>query len=90
VTALLKLGVHDSSEIVGIDLVSHNVAKENLKHLPNVEVFQHDLLSSPISLGKFDFIYCHEVLHHTTDPRTAFLNISYTLKDSSSKIAIYV
>ena len=41
------------------------------------------------SLGKFDFIYCQEVLHHTTNPFFAFKNL-VNLVAPEGEIAIYV
>jgi SAM-dependent methyltransferase len=90
VTALLTLSAPDSAEIVGADLVSHEIALQNLKEYSNVHIVQHDLLSSPKNLGLFDFVYCQEVLHHTANPKGAFLNLASTLRDSASEIAIYV
>ncbi len=40
-------------------------------------------------LGKFDFIYCQEVLHHTEIPSKAFHNLCEILTDKG-EIAIYV
>jgi SAM-dependent methyltransferase len=52
-------------------------------------VFPKDLLGSLSDLGKFDFIYCQEVLHHTADPERAFGNLC-TLLEPGGDIAIYV
>jgi SAM-dependent methyltransferase len=40
-------------------------------------------------LGKFDFIYCQEVLHHTQDPENAFRNVA-SLLEPGGEMAIYV
>ena len=40
-------------------------------------------------IGKFDFIYSQEVLHHTKDPKKAFENL-VDLLDENGLIAIYV
>lgn len=90
VTALLReCSNSNQTEIVGIDIVSHKVAKNNLKGSTNVSFYQKDLLKNLNDLGKFDFIYCQEVLHHTTNPKKAFLNLS-TLLNKKGEIAIYV
>ncbi len=90
VTALLRLNCSpDKTEIVGIDLVAAEVAKKNLSTESNVTFFQKDLLGDLSDLGKFDFIYCQEVLHHTNDPRRAFKNLVSLLGDNG-EIAIYV
>lgn len=89
VTALLHSNAHSEANLVGIDLTSAEVAKENLSHLDRVSVSQKDLLGDLSDLGTFDFIYCQEVLHHTTDPKRAFLNLCSRL-DQGGEIAIYV
>ncbi|MBN8704017.1 MAG: class I SAM-dependent methyltransferase [Bacteroidetes bacterium] len=89
VTALLRKYSNQSANVVGIDLVAHEVAKKNLEGAVNTNFFQKDLLSDLSDLGKFDFIYCQEVLHHTNNPKAAFLNL-VTLLDNKGEIAIYV
>lgn len=89
VTALLQRYADPKSEVVGIDLVSANVAQKNLKDKKNVQIFSKDLLGDLSDLGTFDFIYSQEVLHHTKDPRGAFNNLA-TLLNSNGEIAIYV
>ena len=75
----------------GIDLVAHEVAKENFANQTNMHFSFADLTDqdSLKNLPKFDFIYCQEVLHHTHDPRKSFLNLSNLLNDDG-EIAIYV
>jgi SAM-dependent methyltransferase len=89
VTALIHRHAQPITDIVGIDLTAADVARENLKLLDRVHVEQMDLLGDLSSLGYFDLIYCQEVLHHTTDPRRAFLNVSGRLAEKG-EIAIYV
>jgi len=89
VTALLHALSTAPTQIVGVDLTAAHVAKENLKNLDRVSVQQGDLLGELSSLGKFDFIYCQEVLHHTADPKAAFLNLTRRLNENG-EIAIYV
>ena len=90
VTALLRAHSSPSTtEIVGIDLVAADVARENLAREQNVVFYKRNLLSDLSDLGKFDFIYCQEVLHHTNDPRRAFLNLC-SLLAPRGEIAIYV
>lgn len=79
----------DTTEIVGIDLVSSEIAHENLAAERNVRFEARDLLGDLTDLGTFDFIYCQEVLHHTADPRRAFLNLCTRL-EPDGVIAIYV
>lgn len=89
VTALLRRHAPDSAEVVGIDLVASHVAAQNLEGAPNTSFFQKDLLGDLLDLGTFDFIYCQEVLHHTSDPRASFLNLCSLLRPGG-EIAIYV
>jgi SAM-dependent methyltransferase len=89
VTALLHALSKAPTQIVGVDLTAAHVAKDNLKNLDRVCVQQGDLLGELSSLGKFDFIYCQEVLHHTADPKAAFLNLTRRLNENG-EIAIYV
>lgn len=89
VTKLMRDNSDDMTEIVGIDLVSHNVAASNLEKEKNVVFVQKDLLSDLDDLGQFDFIYSQEVLHHTKDPQQAFTNLVKLLNENG-EIAIYV
>lgn len=89
VTALLASYAPKQSQIVGIDLTAAHVAEENLNVYPNVSTKQKDLLDDLTDLGKYDFIYCQEVLHHTADPKNAFLNLCSQL-NINGEIAIYV
>ncbi len=89
VTALLRHCAPASADVVGIDLTAAEVARENLSGLDKVRVEKKDLLEDLTDLGRFDLIYCQEVLHHTSDPRGAFLNVCKQLQ-SGGEIAIYV
>lgn len=90
VTALLRhYSDPQKTEVVGIDLVAADVAEKNLSKEKNVRFAKRDLLGDLSDLGSFDFIYCQEVLHHTSSPRHAFLNLS-SLLSANGEIAIYV
>lgn len=90
VTALLRrYSSPSTTEIVGIDLVAADVARDNLAAERSMRFVQKDLLGDLADLGSFDFIYCQEVLHHTPDPRRAFMNLC-NLLSPSGEIAIYV
>lgn len=92
VTALLRRYSPSSTQIVGIDLISVEIARENLEACQlsaNVRFLEKDLLDDLTDLGKFDFIYCQEVLHHTSDPTRAFHNLCDLLLPGG-EIAIYV
>lgn len=88
VTALLRHYSGPDAYIAAVDLVSAEVAEENLQPFA-VDVFQADLLGDLTSLGTFDFIYCQEVLHHTGNPAGAFANLC-SLLAPGGEIAIYV
>lgn len=89
VTALLRDLAPLDAEIVGIDLVGADVARENFKGVERVRFETRDLVGDLSGLGRFDFIYCQEVLHHTSDPAGAFLNLRKLLAPGG-EIAIYV
>jgi SAM-dependent methyltransferase len=90
VTALLRsLTDPMKTEVVGVDLVASEVARKNLEGQPNVSLHAGDLLGDLGALGKFDFIYCQEVLHHTADPRKGFLNLA-SLLEQGGELAVYV
>ncbi|MFN8490936.1 MAG: class I SAM-dependent methyltransferase [Caldilineaceae bacterium] len=90
VTALLReYSDAQKTAVVGIDLVAADVAAENLAYYHNLEVYEKNLLDDLSDLGKFDFIYCQEVLHHTGDPEKSFANLCRLLTPGG-EIAIYV
>ncbi|MDB5796423.1 MAG: uncharacterized protein JWP36_325 [Paucimonas sp.] len=90
VTALLRsCSSTATTEVVGMDLVASEVARKNLAGLDKVAIHAGDLLEDLSFLGQFDFIYCQEVLHHTSDPKQAFLNLASRLLPGG-EIAIYV
>ncbi len=89
VSALLNTLSGNSTQIVAVDLTAADVARNNLQGYPRITVEQGDLLGDLSRLGKFDFIYCQEVLHHTKDPRGGFNNL-VTLLEPGGELAIYV
>ncbi len=89
VTALMASVAGADTQIVGIDLNADKVAAENLKDADNVSFFNADLLGDLSRIGKFDYIYCQEVLHHTENPQLGFNNLVGQLNDGG-EIAIYV
>lgn len=90
VSALLRTNSNPATtQIVGIDLVAAHIAEQNLKEYNNVAFYKKDLLGDLTDLGKFDFIYSQEVLHHTKNPKQAFINL-VNLLDVNGEIAIYV
>jgi SAM-dependent methyltransferase len=90
VTALLRRHSDPArTQVVGIDAVSAEVARENLAGEQNVDVRTQDILGDLEPLGTFDLIYCQEVLHHTRDPRGGFLNLAARLRPGG-ELAVYV
>jgi SAM-dependent methyltransferase len=89
VTALLRKYSKPETAIVGIDLVSHEIARRNLKNESNVFFYKKDILNDLSELGQFDYIYCQEVLHHTENPKKAFENLC-SLLSPNGEISIYV
>lgn len=90
VTALLRTYSNPKkTEIIGIDLTAADVAENNLADYENVRFYKKNLLENLKDLGKFDFIYCQEVLHHTGDARKGFDNLVQVL-EPGGEIAIYV
>ena len=90
VTALLSMNALLDSKITGIDLTAADVAAENLHGIKNTSFYTKDLMVDNSDLGKFDFIYCQEVLHHTNNPFQSFSNlVKYNLSKKGT-IAIYV
>jgi SAM-dependent methyltransferase len=92
VTALLRRHAPQTAEIVGIDLVSAEIARQNLEahHLSyNVIFLERDLLGDLGDLGEFNFVYCQEVLHHIPEPERGLQNLC-TLLSPGGEIAIYV
>lgn len=69
-------------EILGVDL-SPSILKayQKTKDNPCAHVMQADLLHLPFREKQFDIIYSLGVLHHTPDPRRAFLNLSHCLNE---------
>jgi SAM-dependent methyltransferase len=82
--------VDSSHNLHGFDYATAEVAKANLGKAAK-SVVEADLLdlSSLKDLEAPDFIYCQEVLHHTSDPALAFKNLVNIL-NPSGEIAIYV
>ncbi len=79
----------ETTEVVGIDLTAADVAEKNLTQYSNIKFYSKNLLDDLAELGKFDFIYCQEVLHHTGNARKGFDNLVKIL-EHDGEIAIYV
>ena len=80
----------DNHQYFGVDLAAAEVARKNLES-KGVKVFEGDLTNSSTldPIPRPEFIYCQEVLHHTSDPALSFKNL-VDLLASGGEIAIYV
>lgn len=88
---LLKLGRHHPQvHFIGLDLAQGiRRAAQETDRVPNVRYIQGNLLSPPLAEHSFDFIYSFGVLHHTRDPKAAFLALVDKLRPGG-RITIFV
>lgn len=78
------------AEVHAVDLSSAvEAAARNLGHRPAIRLYQADIMHLPFPEESFDFIYSIGVLHHTPDPRAAFLRLPPLLKPGGA-IAVWV
>jgi SAM-dependent methyltransferase len=89
VTSLLYELAPQDCKIVGVDVAAADIAKKNFIDVKRVFFETRDLTDNLNDMGKFDFIYCQEVLHHTLNPSLAFKNLCMLL-EPDGEIAIYV
>lgn len=77
--------------IVGIDLSTHSVelAQDFVGLRKNVHVVQCDLFALPFKPGTFSKIFSVGVLHHTPEPKKAFLSILPYLK-TGGRVGIWL
>lgn len=67
--------------VVGMDLsLAVDAAAQNLRVHPNAQFVQADLFALPFRDETFDLVYSLGVLHHTPDPRRAFLGLVKLLR----------
>jgi SAM-dependent methyltransferase/uncharacterized protein YbaR (Trm112 family) len=65
------------AEVIAVDLSrAVESAYVNTRGVGKVHVLQGDLFNLPFKAGTFDYVYSIGVLHHTPDPRAAFLKIA--------------
>jgi SAM-dependent methyltransferase len=90
ILGLLRDVVPDTTELYGLDFAAAAVARENLADKVS-GVFDADLTDSSTftSVPRPDYIYCQEVLHHTSDPALSFRNLANHLLPGG-ELAIYV
>ncbi len=61
-------------EVVGIDLNTAEIARQETKDQKNVSILEGDLAVVP-QQDPFDMVYCIGVIHHTDDPDKTFENL---------------
>jgi len=67
-------------EVVGIDLsAAVESAFQATRHLPNAHIIQADIFKLPFKRA-FDYAFSVGVLHHTPDPKKAFLSLASKVK----------
>lgn len=70
----------------GVDVIKKRAENENYK---NIHVIRTSILQLPIKDKVTDFAYSYGVLHHTTDPKKGFLELSRILKKNGN-IVLYL
>jgi len=69
-----------AKEVVGIDLsAAVESAFQATRHLPNAHVVQGDIFKLPFKRA-FDYAFSVGVLHHTPDPKKAFVSLAGKVK----------
>jgi len=69
-----------AKEVVGIDLsAAVESAFQATKHLPNAHIVQADIYKLPFKRA-FDYAFSVGVLHHTPDPKKAFVTLAGKVK----------
>ncbi len=69
-----------AKEVVGIDLsAAVETAFSATKHLPNAHIVQADIYKLPFKRA-FDYAFSVGVLHHTPDPKKAFVSLASKIK----------
>ncbi len=87
----VELLARQGVRIVGMDIDGTGLGQvsRTLADYKDAHFVQADLFHLPFRPGVFDFIFSLGVLHHTPDPKAAFLNLTGLLK-AGGQIAIWV
>ena len=69
-----------AKQIIGVDLsAAVETAFQATKDLPNAHIVQADIYKLPFK-KVFDYAFCVGVLHHTPDPKKAFISLASKVK----------
>jgi SAM-dependent methyltransferase len=75
-----EIALQEGAEVVCIDMTrAIDVARANLRGFRNVDFVQADIFSLPLK-AEFDVVFSLGVLHHTPNPRLAFMQIVRLLR----------
>jgi SAM-dependent methyltransferase len=81
---------HAGTRFIGIDLAGGMRRAALQAHaVPNLRYVQGNLLEPPLARDAFDFAYSFGVLHHTRNPRAAFLALVERLRPGG-RITLFV
>jgi len=81
---------HPGIRFIGIDLAPGVCRAARKAHdVPNLRYVQGNLMVPPLARRCFDFAYSFGVLHHTRDPKAAFLALVGTLRPGG-RITLFV
>lgn len=82
------VGQWGAKDVIATDLgPSVDVAFRNTRHLANVHVVQADLLALPVAEEAVDVAFSVGVLHHVTEPETAFRELVRRVRPGGRVIA---
>jgi ubiquinone/menaquinone biosynthesis C-methylase UbiE/uncharacterized protein YbaR (Trm112 family) len=76
-----RISIEDECELVGVDLgYAVDAAYKNFGSNPFFYIVQASAFALPFKDESFDYTYSQGVLHHSSDPRKCFANVSKTVK----------
>jgi len=76
--------------VIGFDLsLAVESAYANVGNKPNVHILQADIMTPPFRDGVFDFAFSLGVIHHTSNPKQAFMRLVPLVK-KRGQVAIWV
>lgn len=87
----IEMLASNGAQVVGMDIdrIGLQQISKALAECKETHFLQADLFQLPFRPGAFDFIFSLGVLHHTPDPKAAFLNLTRLLK-VGGEIAVWV